>query len=113
LLTPLLPAILIVAGITIKADGTMVILIAALAWLLAFFGTAIFFIPLMKFFAIVDPNKVAMQDYFSENKAAIIALALKDLEVISAHKKLAKFYVRRAIKIIRTDLYPADWPNQD
>lgn len=111
-LSPLLPAILIVAGIMSKTDGTMVILAAAAAWLLAVFGATLFFIPLMKFFAIVDPNQAAMEDYFSKNKAAVIDLALKDPEVISAHKKLGKFYINQAIKNIRTELYPANWPNQ-
>ena len=106
LLSPLLPAIVIVAGIISKTDLPMVILIAALAWLFAFIGAVAFLVPIMKFSAILEPNQVAMEDYFSENKAAVIALALKDPQVISAHKKIAKFYVNRAIKNVRTEMYP-------
>ena len=106
LLSPLLPIALIVAGAIIKADMLLVVLIAVGVWFLELFWTGLGAIPQMKFAAIVEPNKVAMQDYFSENKAAVIALALKDPQVVSAHKKLTKFYVNRAIKNIRTDLYP-------
>ena len=105
-LSPLLPIALIGAGAIIKADLLIVVLIAVGVWFLELLWTGLGAIPLMKFAAIVEPNKVAMQEYFSDNKAAVIALALKDPQVISAHKKLRKFYVDRAIKNIRTDLYP-------
>jgi hypothetical protein len=106
MLSPILPAIVIVAGLISKTDMLMVILIAGGAWFLEILGLLLFIIPIMKFSAIVDPNQVAMEDYFSENKAAVIALALKDPEVISAHQKLGKFYVNRAIKNVRTEMYP-------
>ena len=104
-LSPLLPVALIVAGAIMKADMLLVVLIAVGVWFLEILWLGLRAIPIMKFAAIAEPNKVAMQDYFSENKAAVIALALKDPQVVSTHKKLKKFYVNRGIKNIRTDLY--------
>jgi hypothetical protein len=106
LLSPLLPAILIIAGVIMKTDIPLVILIAAGVWFLELLGLIKFAIPILKFSAIVDRNQAAMEEYFSENKAAVIALALKDPEVISAHRTLGEFFVSRAIKNIRTEMYP-------
>jgi hypothetical protein len=104
-LSPLLPIIVILVGVLLKADILVVALIAVGVWFLEILWLGLIALPIFKFAATVEPNKIAMQDYFLENKAAVISLALKDPKVISAHKKISAFYVKRAIKNVRTDLY--------
>jgi hypothetical protein len=102
ILSPLLLAIIIVAGVISK--GEVIVILIGFGALVV--GSFVSLVPWLKFAAIVEPSQSAMEDYFSENKAAVIDSVLKDPEVISAHKRIGKFYINRALKNIRTELYP-------
>ena len=104
-LSPILPALIVALGLLIKADLLTVILIALLTLLFEYLGSVAFLIPVLKFHATVDPSEVAVEKYLTENKAALVELALKDPQVVKAHKQLGKYLSNRAIRKVRTKLY--------